>query len=214
MEYDPRNYQTMHTPQINENDTSFTTRNNECYDDDQLLTELPPAFKSEKSSEPQPDVTIHHKVKLTPRAKGFATSETDSPHTQIAMGPPSPMHSHASGHLSPIVVMGNDQNFSSNGEISSKSIPKQTATTSSILRQQNDVIDIIDKDTPNDIVSNATKRKSMPAPFPVLTPINDPIELYCLSLVDSLRNMPRGERERVKFEFAKILKDAKYNDES
>lgn len=49
---------------------------------------------------------------------------------------------------------------------------------------------------------------------PVLTPINDPIELYCLSLVDCLRAMPRSERERVKFEFAKILKDAVYKDEA
>lgn len=63
-------------------------------------------------------------------------------------------------------------------------------------------------------MSDITRRKAMPTPFPVLTPINDPIELYCLSLVDSLRSMPRAERERVKYEFAKILKDAKYTDES
>lgn len=49
---------------------------------------------------------------------------------------------------------------------------------------------------------------------PALAPINDPIELYCLSLVDCLRAMPRSERERVKFEFAKILKDAIYKDEA
>ncbi|XP_037954332.1 uncharacterized protein LOC119684374 isoform X2 [Teleopsis dalmanni] len=65
-----------------------------------------------------------------------------------------------------------------------------------------------------DVMNNAAKRKAMPAQIPVLTPINDPIELYCLSLVDSLRNMPRSERERVKFEFSKILKDAKYKDQS
>lgn len=45
------------------------------------------------------------------------------------------------------------------------------------------------------------------------TDTNDHIELYCLSLVDCLRAMPRSERERVKFEFAKILKDAQYKDQ-
>ncbi|XP_017961870.1 glycosyltransferase-like protein gnt13 [Drosophila navojoa] len=65
-----------------------------------------------------------------------------------------------------------------------------------------------------DIMANAAKRKAMAAPVPRLAPINDPIELYCLSLVDTLRSMPRSERERVKFEFANILKDAKYKDEA
>ncbi|XP_055854442.1 transcription factor Adf-1 [Episyrphus balteatus] len=40
----------------------------------------------------------------------------------------------------------------------------------------------------------------------------DAIEMYCLSLADSLRAMTRSERERVKFEFAHILKDAQYQD--
>ncbi|XP_017473938.1 PREDICTED: uncharacterized protein LOC108364668 [Rhagoletis zephyria] len=217
MEYDPMDYHIDHSRpplQIYENEKLSSTRTNECYEDDQLLTELPTAFKSEKSSEPRTDASTQHKVKLTPPPNVFATPEGDSSHTQIAICPPSPMQSHASSPLSlaPIVVMGNDQTFASNGEASLNPIPKQTAT-SSTLGHQNDV-DSVDKSTPNDIVSNATKRKSMPAPFPVLTPINDPIELYCLSLVDSLRNMARAERERVKFEFAKILKDAKYNDQS
>lgn len=42
----------------------------------------------------------------------------------------------------------------------------------------------------------------------------DAIEMYCLSLADSLRAMTRSERERVKFEFANILKDAQYQDNS
>lgn len=68
----------------------------------------------------------------------------------------------------------------------------------------------------NNIIVNDDNRK-LPqnnAIPPVLTPMNGPIELYCLSLVDCLRAMPRSERERVKFEFAKILKDAIYKDEA
>ncbi|XP_055907817.1 uncharacterized protein LOC129942774 [Eupeodes corollae] len=42
----------------------------------------------------------------------------------------------------------------------------------------------------------------------------DAIEMYCLSLADSFRAMSRSERERVKFEFANILKDAQYHDNS
>ncbi|XP_075168265.1 dorsal interacting protein 3 isoform X2 [Haematobia irritans] len=63
---------------------------------------------------------------------------------------------------------------------------------------------------PEEIMTNAAKRKAAPT----LQPINDPIELYCLSLVDCLRAMSRSERERVKFEFSKILKDAEYVDQS
>lgn len=65
----------------------------------------------------------------------------------------------------------------------------------------------------NNITDNRKLSQNNEIP-PVLTPINDPIELYCLSLVDCLRAMPRSERERVKFEFAKILKDAIYKDEA
>lgn len=61
-----------------------------------------------------------------------------------------------------------------------------------------------------DSMLNARKRNSTPN----LQPTNDPIEMYCLSLVDCLRAMSRSERERVKFEFSKILKDAHYVDET
>ncbi|XP_017146454.1 uncharacterized protein LOC108158551 [Drosophila miranda] len=117
--------------------------------------------------------------------------------------------------LTPMVVMGNGyeqdeqkqqqqqqdiKNSSlSNGEVTIEPIYKSGATR---------------RPAASDIMGNAAKRKAMVAPLPSLAPINDPIELYCLSLVDSLRSMPRSERERVKFEFANILKDAKYKDES
>ena len=96
--------------------------------------------------------------------------------------------------LTPLEINGK----TNNGEVTLEAIPSQRKRPLA----------------PEEIITNATKRKAMNAPIPVLTPINDPIELYCLSLVDSLRNMPRSERERVKFEFAKILKDAKYKNES
>jgi len=38
-----------------------------------------------------------------------------------------------------------------------------------------------------------------------------PLEMYCLSLVEPLSAMSVPERERVKFEFSKVLKDARYN---
>ncbi|KAM7342364.1 dorsal interacting protein 3 isoform 2-T2 [Cochliomyia hominivorax] len=61
-------------------------------------------------------------------------------------------------------------------------------------------------------LTNSVKRKNH---LPTTNSINnDPIELYCLSLVDCLKAMPRSERERVKFEFAKILKDAHYKDQT
>lgn len=66
------------------------------------------------------------------------------------------------------------------------------------------------KRSPDHSTTNNLKRK----PFTTLTSVSsDPTELYCLSLVDCFRAMPRSERERVKFEFAKILKDANYKDQ-
>ncbi|XP_039483545.1 uncharacterized protein LOC120446590 [Drosophila santomea] len=121
--------------------------------------------------------------------------------------------------LTPMVVMGNgyDQevhtpqqqaqeekpvnNHSlSNGEVTIEPIYKPAAVRRTL---------------PSDFLTNPFKRKASRAPLQTqVTPsFNDPIELYCLSLVDTLRSMPRSERERVKFEFASILKDAKYKDE-
>ncbi|XP_068145693.1 uncharacterized protein Dlip3 [Drosophila tropicalis] len=128
--------------------------------------------------------------------------------------------------LTPMVVMGNGSshmkseeeqqeqqqqhhqdsiktNALSNGEITIEPIYKPKVTRRAATMCSSEIMS-----------SNASKRKAMPAPFPSITPISDPIELYCLSLVDTLRSMPRSERERVKFEFANILKDAKYRDES
>ncbi|XP_017836455.1 uncharacterized protein LOC108595685 [Drosophila busckii] len=86
----------------------------------------------------------------------------------------------------------------SNGEVTIEPIYKPTATR---------------RTAPAGDLANASKRKHTNAP-PAPASFNDPIELYCLSLVDTLRSMPRSERERVKFEFASILKDAKYKDEA
>lgn len=64
---------------------------------------------------------------------------------------------------------------------------------------------------PDELVYNVAKRRPGPGPS---QSINDPIDMYCLSLADCLRAMSRSERERVKFEFSKILKDAHYVDQS
>lgn len=136
--------------------------------------------------------------------------DNENDHTHVSSPASSPL-------LTPMVVMGNgfDQepvqsthndikqdipknNSLSNGEVTIEPIYKPAATR---------------RPLPSDFLSSRAKRKVIPTP-PSLTPYNDPIELYCLSLVDTLRSMPRSERERVKFEFANILKDAKYKDES
>ncbi|XP_014091970.2 uncharacterized protein Dlip3 isoform X1 [Bactrocera oleae] len=189
----------MPSQQIHENEnTSLPTDNNDCYDDDQILTELNIPSKIVKSNKSRQDHTNQHKNISTPLQK----ADIDSSNMVAPMAPSSPSHSNASSLssqlLTPIVILGKERNCENN---ILDPIPKQPETAA-FQRQ------------PSDIMTSASKRKSMPAPFPVLTPINDPIELYCLSLVDSLRNMPRPERERVKFEFAKILKDAKYKDQS
>lgn len=184
--------------QIHDNENVSLPTDNDCYDDDQLVSELNIPTKIEKSNGAEHDLTVGHKYISTPLQK----AEIDSSNMLAPMAPSSPSHSNASTPslqlLSPIVVLGKERNCE---KITLDPIPKKAATTAFHRH-------------PNDIMTSASKRKSMPAPFPVLTPINDPVELYCLSLVDSLRNMPRPERERVKFEFAKILKDAKYNDQS
>ncbi|XP_004534644.1 transcription factor Adf-1 [Ceratitis capitata] len=187
----------MHHHQIFDGEIVSTPTVNDCYGN-QLLTEFNIPTKLEKSKETEPDVTIEKRNKKRSR-KASATIENDSANMQA---PSTPTHSNYSRPstpmLTPIVVMGKEEKLLTNGELTLKPVATQAKS----------------KRHPAEITSGAAKRKSMPAPFPVLTPINDPIELYCLSLVDSLRNMPRAERERVKFEFAKILKDAKYKDQS
>ncbi|XP_013100564.1 uncharacterized protein LOC106082540 [Stomoxys calcitrans] len=88
-------------------------------------------------------------------------------------------------------------------EITIQPLSAPTSSTSSSKKRPSTV-------PPEEIMTNAAKRKATPT----LQPINDPIELYCLSLVDCLRAMSRSERERVKFEFSKILKDAQYIDQA
>ncbi|XP_017078979.1 uncharacterized protein LOC108113058 [Drosophila eugracilis] len=136
-------------------------------------------------------------------------------------------HSHEHDHpsspassplLTPMVVMGNgyDQEMHSQQQppeqkpIKNSSLSNGEVTIEPIYKQA-----AVRRTLPSDFLSNPFKRKAPEAPLqaPVTTPYSDPIELYCLSLVDTLRSMPRSERERVKFEFASILKDAKYKDE-
>lgn len=172
--------------------------------------------------EPKPDVTLQESMAVNGNG-----SSNDHNNMEVNSPASSPL-------LMPMVIMGNadegsqqdikshDQNIDikpqyhnqtvkaepqyrhnnalSNGEVTIEPIYKAALTRRSASGR--------------DIMANAAKRKAMAAPLPRLAPINDPIELYCLSLVDTLRSMPRSERERVKFEFASILKDAKYKDEA
>uniref|UniRef100_A0A1B0GBI1 MADF domain-containing protein n=1 Tax=Glossina morsitans morsitans TaxID=37546 RepID=A0A1B0GBI1_GLOMM len=138
----------------------------------------------------------------------------------------SPSHSDASNRSSPLLtpIMNT---YNSESELNEKESIRHVngserdvnGTTNNLTREV--TIEPLAKRTrpnptpPEEIMSNVAKRKAIQIPnLPALTPINDPIELYCLSLVDSLRAMPRSERERVKYEFAKILKDATYRDYS
>ncbi|XP_034651305.1 uncharacterized protein LOC117890511 [Drosophila subobscura] len=165
-------------------------------DDNEILPEL-------MVMEPKLEVSIEGAL------NGTNSSSNNSRNNTLYSSPAS------SPLLTPMVVMGNGfdhhqqhhqqhhqdikNSTLSNGEVTIEPIYKPAATR---------------RPAASDIMGNAAKRKAAIAPLPSLAPINDPIELYCLSLVDSLRSMPRSERERVKFEFANILKDAKYKDQS
>ncbi|KAI8039699.1 uncharacterized protein LOC128253872 [Drosophila gunungcola] len=175
-------------------------------DDNEIVPELHVMAEEEPKLE-------HHSLPTT--LNGIHNSSSDHSHERDSPA--------SSPLLTPMVVMGNgydqdqvvpppnpkqDQkqlkNSSlSNGEVTIEPIYKPAATRRTL---------------PSDFLSNPFKRKAAEAPLlqsqVTTTPYSDPIELYCLSLVDTLRNMPRSERERVKFEFASILKDAKYKDES
>ncbi|KAH8280399.1 hypothetical protein KR018_005479, partial [Drosophila ironensis] len=175
---------------------------------------------------PELQMVMHSKPEISLQAALNGTGSSSHSHDQEMDQQAELGHTHVSSPassplLTPMVVMGNgfDQeqgqglgqsgpgevqqemqknNSLSNGEVTIEPIYKPAATRRTL---------------PGDFLGNPAKRKVIPAP-PSLTPYNDPIELYCLSLVDTLRSMPRSERERVKFEFANILKDAKYKDES
>ncbi|KAH8254005.1 hypothetical protein KR032_007923 [Drosophila birchii] len=104
----------------------------------------------------------------------------------------------------------------SNGEVTIEPIYKAAASRRTIPSEFLVNPAATRRTLPSEFLANPAKRKAAapPALNPQPSPFSDPIELYCLSLVDTLRSMPRSERERVKFEFASILKDAKYKDES
>ncbi|EDW73798.1 uncharacterized protein Dwil_GK19649 [Drosophila willistoni] len=197
-------------------------------DDNELLPELQLLHEA-ADDELKPDVTIrattnnnNHEHDVSINGNG---SNSSSRYQQDRNSSPA-----SSPLLTPMVVMGNGSshmkleeeqqqqqqqqhkhqhqddikpNALSNGEITIEPIYKPKVTRRAATMCSSEIMS-----------SNASKRKAMPAPFSSITPISDPIELYCLSLVDTLRSMPRSERERVKFEFANILKDAKYRDES
>ncbi|XP_017010224.2 uncharacterized protein Dlip3 [Drosophila takahashii] len=161
----------------------------------------------------------------------------EEPKTELSLqttlnGTSSSNHSHEHDHVSspassplltPMVVMGNgyDQQEVHQAHQQPPSQQEQKQIKNSSLSNGEVTIEPIYKPAatrrtlPSDFLTNPFKRKATETPLQtqVTTPYSDPIELYCLSLVDTLRSMPRSERERVKFEFASILKDAKYKDE-
>lgn len=119
----------------------------------------------------------------------------------------SPTNSHVSSQsfpqIKPILASKNPSDlktiFNGNADLYSEVTIQPLPSTSLGLKR-----------SPDHNATNNIKRKAVTT----LTSVNsDPIELYCLSLVDCFRAMPRSERERVKFEFAKILKDANYKDQ-
>lgn len=173
--------------------------------------------------EPKPDVSLHQPSVVNGNGNSSNNSNNSHNNTQVSSPASSPL-------LTPMVVMGNgdesshqdmkpDYHHHIKGQHQDTQHQYNSSNTS--LSNGEVTIEPIYKSAHSrrtapagDIMANAAKRKAMAAPLPTLTPINDPIELYCLSLVDTLRSMPRSERERVKFEFASILKDAKYKDEA
>ncbi|EDW00740.1 putative mediator of RNA polymerase II transcription subunit 26 [Drosophila grimshawi] len=174
--------------------------------------------------EPKPDVTLQQQQPLLTAVNGNGSNSNSHNNTQVNSPASSPL-------LMPMVVMGNGDEVTHQDEHNNKAEQQQHQQQQQQQQQQYGnsalsngevTIEPIYKAAltarrcapVKDIMANAAKRKAMAAPLPRLAPINDPIELYCLSLVDTLRSMPRSERERVKFEFANILKDAKYKDEA
>ncbi|XP_037806905.1 uncharacterized protein LOC119600601 [Lucilia sericata] len=127
----------------------------------------------------------------------------------------SPTNSQCSNRSSPLLTPilttitknGNEMNSISNGNTQLYS----EVTIQPILRAPSPLKrPLTISPTQDQMLTNSVKRKNTSA---LATLNTDPIELYCLSLVDCFRAMPRSERERVKFEFAKILKDAHYKDQ-
>lgn len=193
--------------ELDDNDSEDGSAHVDGHSDNEIVPEL-------MVMEPKPDVTIQQSSSSTVNGNGSSNSHNN---TQVSSPASSPL-------LTPMVVMGNgdelsdmkpqyhhhqdnksQQHHSNNTSLSNGEVTIEPIYKSAVTRRSAPV---------GDIMANAAKRKAMAAPLPTLTPINDPIELYCLSLVDTLRSMPRSERERVKFEFASILKDAKYKDEA
>ncbi|XP_034476405.1 uncharacterized protein LOC117783230 [Drosophila innubila] len=203
--------------ELDDNDSEDGSAHLDGHSDNEIVPEL-------MVMDSKPDVTIQQSSSSSVNGNGGGSGSHNNSHnnTQVSSPASSPL-------LTPMVVMGNgyeqsddkpqyhqdlksqqqqqqqQHHHSSNTSLSNGEVTIEPIFKSSVTRRSAPV---------GDIMANAAKRKAMAAPLPTLTPINDPIELYCLSLVDTLRSMPRSERERVKFEFASILKDAKYKDEA
>ncbi|KAH8402055.1 hypothetical protein KR009_009487, partial [Drosophila setifemur] len=172
-------------------------------DDNEIVPEL------QLVMEPKPQISL-----LAALNGGGSSSNNshDNDHTHDHVSSPA-----SSPLLTPMVVMGNGYE-QDQGQAETRSNMQQDLKNSSLSNGEVTIEPIYKpaacnrRTVPSDFLRNPAKRKATPV-LPTLSPYNDPIELYCLSLVDTLRSMPRSERERVKFEFAGILKDAKYKDE-
>lgn len=122
----------------------------------------------------------------------------------------SPTNSRGSSRSSPLltplsaITKIDSETKSMNGKSEFSEVTIQPISSASIFKRQ---FNLSPKDQ---ALSNFPKSKAIPRSTQIN---NDPIELYCLSLADCLKAMPRSERERVKYEFAKILKDAHYKDQ-
>ncbi|KAH8347816.1 hypothetical protein KR084_001269 [Drosophila pseudotakahashii] len=172
-------------------------------DDNEIVPELQLVMEEPKAE-----------LSLQTTLNGTSSSNHSHEHDHVSSPASSPL-------LTPMVVMGNGYDQQEVHQSQQQSQQEQKQIKNSSLSNGEVTIEPIYKPAatrrtlPSDFLTNPFKRKATEAPLQtqVTTSYSDPIELYCLSLVDTLRSMPRSERERVKFEFASILKDAKYKDE-
>ncbi|XP_032570740.1 uncharacterized protein LOC6609734 [Drosophila sechellia] len=171
-------------------------------DDNEIVPELQLVMEDSK---PQ--------LSLPTTLNGTSSSNHSHEHDNASSPASSPL-------LTPLVVM--DNGYGQEVHLQQQQEQEQKPFKNSSLSNGEVTIEPIFKPAairrvlPSDFLTNPFKRKASQAPLQTQasSSFNDPIELYCLSLVDTLRSMRRSERERVKFEFASILKDAKYKDES
>lgn len=187
-----------------------------------------PDMPEETSEDTKPDVSV--RVTRNGEAKKEAQQQQSSNQTpklrvnkslQRTSSPDSPRSSRSSPLLTPMKTEssnggGGGADVTKNGDIKivsngSSSMLSEVTIRPLVTEQKSNTRRPSGGPAADRLVYNAAS----PTPTPTLsTSTTDPIELYCLSLVDCLRAMPRSERERVKFEFSKILKDARYTNQS